>query len=75
MIDLKKARCTRVNRSESPIGLEEVKQFLNHVPNWHSDNFKSNCVVRRKFVLSDYGQARRFVDLVADLSEFEDHHQ
>ena len=74
MIDLKKARCTRVNRSESAIGLEEVKQFLNHVPNWHSDNFQGNCVVRRKFVLSDYGQARRFVDLVADLAEFEDHH-
>ena len=74
MIDLKKAQCTRVMKSASAIGLEEVKEFLHHVPNWHSDTFKGHLVVRRKFVLSDYNRARRFVDLVADLAEFEDHH-
>ena len=74
MIDLKKARCSRVKKLELALGAEEIDQFLSHVPNWDSDTFKGNHVVRRKFVLSDYDKARRFVDMVADLAEYEDHH-
>ncbi len=51
---------------------EEVEKYLPEVPGWKfSEDVKS---ISRKFTFQNFKEAIRFVNLVADIAEEEDHH-
>ncbi len=71
-MDLAKKKCKPCEDNKTkPLTDEEVRGYLDEVPQWKLSDQKS---IYREYIFKDFLEAIQFVDQVADIAEEEGHH-
>lgn len=68
--DLTNKKCKPCEGGVPPLKPEETEKFLKDVPHWNLEGNK----IHRQFTFSNFVEAMRFVNQVADVAESEGHH-
>lgn len=71
-IPLTKRSCSRANNDSAPLGKTGAAMFMDDVPQWKLSD--DGSVIMSTFALPDFKRAVAFINLVAALSEKENHH-
>lgn len=72
MSDLTKKVCVACEGGIPPLTLEQVREYLPQVVDWHVIN--DNQKISRVFTFADFRQALDWVNKVGELAEREGHH-
>ncbi|MBI5491550.1 MAG: 4a-hydroxytetrahydrobiopterin dehydratase [Deltaproteobacteria bacterium] len=63
-------KCRPVEKGQSPIGPDEIRELSREVPQWTI----GDTSMEREFKFKDFNQAMAFVNKVAEAASGEDHH-
>ncbi|WP_049721388.1 4a-hydroxytetrahydrobiopterin dehydratase [Gilvimarinus polysaccharolyticus] len=66
--------CSACHADAPKLTEKEIKQHLNHVPEWTVKYIESIPVLTRVFEFKDFAQALSFTNRVGELAEQEQHH-
>ena len=69
-MELHEKKCIPCESGGDPLSESEAKKNLAEVPNWKLNEKK----IEREFIFTDFKDAMKFVNKVADLAEDEGHH-
>ena len=69
-MELHEKKCISCESGGTPLSDDEIKSNLEQIPEWKLNGKK----IEREFSFSDFKEAMKFVNNVADLAEGEGHH-
>ncbi len=64
--------CTPCRGGVDPMTADQAKEMLKQVPEWSLTHEATR--LERRFTFKNFAEANRFVDLVGELAEEQDHH-
>jgi 4a-hydroxytetrahydrobiopterin dehydratase len=75
MSDLSKKKCVACDGNTSPFDTSEIHKYLKKVDGWavKSDENKSFYLIKN-FKFKNFEQSLKFVNLVSNIAELENHH-
>ena len=79
MEDLLKKHCVPCEGGMPPLSAEKISEYLKQVPEWRLNEVAvsrgdKHQQISRDFKFSDFAEAMKFVNQVAELAESEGHH-
>ena len=75
MNDLAKKRCIPCESGFPPLNYKEIHKYIKKVNGWDvKTNEKKNYFIEKKFIFKNFVESQKFVNLICEISEKEDHH-
>ena len=75
MNDLVNKKCVPCEGGIPAFNLEEIHKFLKKIDGWNvKQNEKKSYFLEKKFTFKNFVESQKFVNLVGDISEKEQHH-
>ncbi len=71
MIPLTKEKCIPCEGDVEPMNIGEIAALLQDVEGWQQEG---NIKIWREFIYKNFVQAVDFINRIADVAEYEDHH-
>lgn len=71
MITLSKEKCVPCEGNVTPLTAEEIVELLPEIIGWQQEGSKK---IWREFTLRNFVQAVDFINRIADVAEYQDHH-
>jgi len=69
-MELHEKKCIQCESGDTPLSEDETKRNLEQIPEWKLNGKK----IEREFGFSDFKEAMKFVNNIADIAEGEGHH-
>lgn len=71
MMTLSKERCVGCHGDIDPLTTQEITDLLSETHGWQQEDNKK---IWREFICKNFIQAVDFINRIADIAEYEDHH-
>ena len=75
MSDLHNKKCVPCRGGILPFDIKEIHKYIKKVNGWDvKTNEKKNYFIEKKFIFKNFVESQKFVNLICEISEKEDHH-